>query len=1490
MKKTLNLSTITTGTEGLVHITDKIEYGTAFDNNYNASKTNPTYFKVGSPYTQGNVLRSLFDINNNGVLLYAPTTLDKLNITTEYESIFNLYPNLRNYPYLTPEYTYDISTISSNSKDFPIFRYPGKGFGNSEFYNASNSITGLPDVLCATTLNSYYFSNIFYGRLDVTNGASNTGLKYPYSGKLYSGNLVQLNIEENQDDSQFGNIKVTMYQNGRGIPNDDPTSPYFSGNQYGYAYYPTIPNLKIMPELSTGCIPGNNNACLGVALNTESPGCFPSGPGVEGSPLKAKQSTGGGRYTSTRDQIYKYNKDPNDLDTDTFYWEDWFYHPSPFTSPSVNISFNRVPRVLSPENSNQNYYAPWAKWYAYTGSTGNLNFKNGDPVPVLSKGTVTTTVGSASNIGAQVYFEPDVEEGDNPIDNPNYVSVSIVPLFQGEKVKLGSEVYATCLGHVITPEPIGFSPYPPASYDDASGNIRGFAPFPIEDVLIGIQRDGRRENPWYDWFDPTYGATGWTGTPQYLLSGIPDEGTAIIETRNGKTLDYLNQSNQGTSIVQAVSTVSGASVSGSGRMDLIAPTGRRKVDRGAPRGGADGLNQKLDTRLTKFPGTVENSLCIGNSLEEITGTGAWTYTGTINDFDQTPDVVGARYTTGLYDTRVATGSGKGATIDVTAVSSDGSITIAALNSNGSGYTNGDILTLMTPSGSLNWAKGTISYYQNCGSVVLDTITNITLNPFGSNYVSHHFVQGYNISANNLIIEATTTINTGIENTFALISFITSVSVFDVSDVSRYPVGTFVALMNDDHPSNWAIVEVLTNDGISTITIGIVKNGGRNVYEIGTFLYSTMIVSFSPDTPSKSDPAPQGTLVGGTIGTFPSVEMSIVASGLQGTIDEIKLINIPGNNKTNDLILVNQKGSDLNCIFQLKNEVSKIVSPSAKLITGGAGYWYHSLFYSDALTHRTGYDNLTSNLANVNNPGSVFSGATVLIGPVKVGGTVNNISFLHNVPSAYTGSPGQIQTIEQTFPISLANQPVSGGGTQNEPSTGWVSYVTRNTATFRQSVRAFISNAGSGYTVGGPFNITGGSGTDGTVFIVKVDELGQVECLTFDNMGTGYQFGDIVGISGGGGIDLEFTLRVPVSRELDLYFQDLDNLTPILHFNPIILDGGTGYTVGGPFITSCPVYDVNTLGTANGFDISVNILQVDTNGSITELEIVIPPTIATKAYYGYQLDYNIIIESGDSNAIIKLSKPIKASPIEFTNGGSSYPPGTTVVSTFNLSQNNLVTLCGLETTGAGECEVLDYTASDLKPYFWDLTRYTVGDVIAFNQNGNISATAEILTIDQATQAITFNQLTVGAGYVQPASSMYGFLSTVNLSQTATLVDITANENGEVTSISPQAYPSGTNYNDFLVIEDGDNNCVFQIASERDVPPIWQSHENGRQATATEWNDYKTVMKSSVNLLDHRLVLQFDKFYPNFYNNSWYFYGDPDNKDPYSAGICNYPEFL
>ena len=64
-----------------------------------------------------------------------------------------------------------------------------------------------------------------------------------------------------------------------------------------------------------------------------------------------------------------------------------------------------------------------------------------------------------------------------------------------------------------------------------------------------------------------------------------------------------------------------------------------------------------------------------------------------------------------------------------------------------------------------------------------------------------------------------------------------------------------------------------------------------------------------------------------------------------------------------------------------------------------------------------------------------------------------------------------------------------------------------------------------------------------------------------------------------------------------------------------------------------------------------------------------------------------------------------------------------------------------------------------------------------------------------------------------------------------------------------------YGDFLVVEQvgSDNNVVIQVKGEKDVPAPWQIFENGRKATAQEWNDYKNNLKSAVNLLDNPLLV-------------------------------------
>lgn len=1411
-------------------IFDHINYGTDYDDNYTA-KT-PVLFAVGSAYTQGNEVRSFFDLNQNGPVLYNPTQLDETNITTTFSSIFINYPNLTNYPYLSDEYPYDQTQIENNSKESPIFKFPGKGFGEIEFYQSGNQTNGLIEY-CEPMLRSFYYTNIFHDRIQITDTVNYKEAKYPFNGMIYSGNLVQLQIQPNVDDNTFSNVKVILYQNGRGIPQYDPTKEYFSGNAYGIPLWQDI-SFQIEPELSMGSVPGSNNSCLGVSLDSFA--------------------------TNTSETVYKY-KVPSGYtleELNDFPWIKWHCHPAPFTAPSVDTSFTLNSRILSPENSNNNYYAPWPNYYAY---------HTDDAIPVLSSGFVTCLIGSSINIGSKGYYEPDVVEGDDPRNNPNYVSISIVPLFQGEEIKVGSQVYANAMGHVITPLPVGTTPYPVATYDDASGNVQGLVNFrtapasTLNSSFFGVQRDARRDNPWYDWFDATYGSVGWTSTPNFILSNIPDEGVAVIQSRDGTSLNYMNQSNQGSIIIQASTTVNPATVNGSGRMTLIGQTGYDNDN--------NNISMKF-ARINKFPGNAENALSVGYMNETITGTGQWPYTGTINNFEQSTYAHGFGYSNSTYNVREI----GGATIEMTSVDSNGSVLTFTLNSAGTGYQIGDLVTATNT--SLNWAEGTIRYYENSASFQFVTLVSLVANLGGSNYQSSLYEKGYNISANNLLLTATARINTNFvpRNGIALISFITNVSIFNVTDVSRYPVGTEVALVNGSNPSNWATVLVDSNDGVN-ITVQLYRIGGRNVYQTGTYLYSTKIVGYHEVGSNYN-----------TVSLIPFPEVSIAIQASDGIVTEIQMIDIPNQNKDGDLILVHQSGSDLNCIFQLDSDVSNIVNFSTKLIKGGAGYFHNPIIYADAITmvNIPSADDTLTNRAQILNPGGIYSGADVFVGWTSPGfldmGTLTNISYFPNTPT-YTGQFGDIQTISQSYPINLSNQPDGGGGTTPIPANGWPSFVFRNTATFYQDVRFFIAQKGTGYTVGGPFNVSGGSGINMTVYVVKVDSNGGIEKLKVANIGSGYLKEDNVIVLSGNN-DSQIILKLPITRELDVYFSRIteDILYPFLHFNPVIINGGSGYSVGGPFTTNCPVYDVNTLNT---FNINVNILSVDGSGAILDLEIVLPPTdiSAFTGYFGYQLGYNIIVDGGNNDSLIKLSTPIKADKIEFTNGGTNYVTASNV-STFNLSQNNLVVICGLETTGVGECEVIDYSSSDLKPSFWDLTRYTVGDIIAFNQNGNISATAEITSINVATRAITFNQLTVGVGYTN-SSGAYAFLPTINLSQTATTLDIVSS-NGSITSVVMNTLGTNTEYNDYLIIEGGDNNAVIQISSERDVPPDWQIFENGRNATAAEWNTYKTALRSSVNLLDHRAMIHFEKHYPNYYNNSWYYYGDPDNKDPYTAGLA------
>jgi hypothetical protein len=1420
MNSVPNLNISTLRTQGLFHITNgRFTLGSRDDHNVSLRNAR---IAAGSAYTQGQKLRSYKELNNNGDFVQNPTTNDEDQIRNAFSGLITLYPNLNAYPFLYPLRTIlwsDFSTVITNSLDRPIYLYNARGLSNSIVWH-NNSPTVAPSSctkLARVNPAGYYFSENFQGQLYLPKPEvlrTRDAPKYPYNGYTYSGQLVQYLFDPQQPSNDNEQPKTVVYtapfQLGRGIPQYNPNNEYFAGNAFGT---PVFNDVVLTPMLSVGCNPGNNNYCAGVALDS---------------------------FFDEQVSAIFYNRNATELADTVFGFPSAQTRPAPFTTGPRNVSFTTATNPLSPENSAGYYWAPWPQYYAYPPN---------DPVPIQEEGLTCVRIGAATNIGMQAYYEPDVAPGDDPINNPNYVAVSTVPLFQGEQVLVGSNVYATCRGHIITGDPVGESPYLPASYLDAAPNDATLFDVLVGVPFLGVQRKGFQENPWYDYYDPTYGSVGWTSTPAFLLSYIPDEGVAILATRDGSTtLPYLHMANQGSLIVQATSTQDPLSESGSGRKRLL----------GEPTYG-------VDNRLTKFPNGPERSLCIGNTFQTFRGTGQWTYTGTVLDFDQTANTFagGIGYSVDRYDTIGGTGSGL--TVDVTSVDANGTILTVVLNSSGSGYTDGDLLTIVDSSARNDlFGENAFNYYANCATVVFTTGPNaVTLTAGGSGYTSEIEVEGYNLSANNLIVSATAAGYTFSE--FGFYTILTTAPTQDLlPDPERYPYGTRLRVYTANAAKNdLAVVEVTDNDG-ATVTLAFpadqiitsyMKRGSNNIYDRGTFLYNTQLVN-------QVNP-----------------RLRITADA-NGQITGIAVVDFGENNRNGDIILINT--GDRNCLFTLDNDTANIVTFSSKLHSGGVGYYHNSFFFADALTvlSATTPTYLQTNDVTVVNSG-VSTGATGKIGrSYSPTGQVTN--FFYDPPVAvvsngFTGEVYDTNTLLQVYPFNLATQP---GGAGAQPATGWPSYVYRDTATYAQyDLVPFVKIAGTGYTKG-EYATTGGSGTGLRVYITEVTSTGGVVDVVVTESSVvpaGYLYNETLVVSGGGN-DCEIVLKLPPTQEITFrYFEFATTpgvyyLASVLLFDYQIVNGGTGYVVGGPFTTTCAVYATNA-----AVNLTVNILDVDPiSGAILDLETA---TVDNVEIAGYQIDYTFVINAGNSDCVIRLVKPRAAQRVTFTSGGTGYTLGT--YTTYNVSANNYAGICGLETTGPGECEVIDYGASDPKPSFWDLSRYTVGDILAFDQDGNQSATAEILTIDNATHAITFNQLTVGTGYVQPVTSMYGILPTVNTSLVSTTVDVTSVDpnTGAVTGININTLGTGTRYGDFLVVESGNNNCVIRIQSEKDVPAPSQPFVNGRAATPDEWNGYKTVMKSAVNLLDRNCLFNLKRGKCNFYNNSYYFYGDPDNKDPY-----------
>jgi hypothetical protein len=1193
LKKSTQTTNILYSDEKTVLNSGKMSLGSAKDSNSTLKN-----IVVGSAYTQGNVVRSLYDLNSNGPLLYNSTADDDLKIIRKYLPIFDKFPTLVDFPYLSDVSVWNADSAISDDQEFPIFKVPGKGKGDIEWYDSGSSFDGVE-------LESGPHNMIFYENLGISTQPESKVVNnfiFPFSGKNYSGNLVQMNLEQDDPTEPYKNIKIIPYQMGRGIPQYIPGDPYFSGNSYGSPKWPLSGN-EILPQLATGVVPGNNNASIGVVLDTD------LAPGKT-------------------EKVYRYNSSES-----TILNSDWEKHSSPFTLTPGSNDLTNNPDIVSPINSSGTNYAPWSKEYAYTAN---------QPVPIITRGQTTLRIGAAYNIGMQAYYEPEIETGDDPlIDTNKYVSIPITPLFQGEQLNTGSYVYASTMGHVITLEQEGITPYPPAIQYDLNNN-------PI--------RSAKNENPWFDWFDNTGGATGWTATPQFQLAGIPDEGVDIIETRatTPRDLPYLNQANQGSLIVQPVSIVNPAdSTNGSGRMTLLGPPRYEQ--------STTTVSNCILNYMSKFPGAPERSQPVGTSLECIIGTGQWNYSGS----SILPNTV---------QTGIVAGTG--------------------------GYTDSTD------------------------------------------------VQTFNSTINSLIIsvEITNGSLAGVPTIYAILESFSNYpkgTLFTIADSHEGPSPNGTVIRNPT--SEPILLKIESNDG-ALLTFGIVNSGTGYSDTTGFTTFSTQITNNIPT----------------------SVDITVDSGGMLATVS-IKDFGI-GNSTGNILYILPVANGGM---FTLNTTIDTL---NIKKIKGGTNY----------TTYNPSTDPLNELLTD---SGNIIAGYTIDIssvnGDIPTGfqlkrDTSYSIDGLDvtafSLPIIETGS---IITIKQNVVRNNMNSADSGAITP--PASGWDSYVYSSNATFEQKAgKNSITVAGTNYTAGTEYTATNGSET----FPIKVYT-----------------------VSSTGGV------------------------------------ASVGYY--GPSIDGFP------------FNTSYTISGGDNNAEITL------GVFDTETYPGFS--------KGPANYL--------------TNQGSGYVTSTNV-STFNISSNSLfvfakVSAGVIETlydydpaSSTGQIEMPLRNSVDDSLTYIDLSRYSVADSIRFYQNSTetINCTFELDTIEISTSILEMTKVSDTANFATPPNSDYAFFPTRNLTETQTIVDIVADTNGNITSVVVTSVGDRLRYGDFLMVEAGNSNFVFQFIPEIDVPPPFIPAMNNRAATATEWNTYRTVMKSAINLLNESLIIDFNPMYPNYFNNSYYWFGD------------------
>jgi len=682
---------------------------------------------MSSSQNGGNVQQNFFYTNTNGPIIYESTLDDQKQIIDKYAKLSALNAAVTFYPYLYPlaslrQYTSTTQQVvaesSSKNTTSVVYKCLGKGVGEIVYAKNSSGYSG-DEKSSNTKITTYPKTN-------------HDTLIYPYDGYLYSGQIVQLFIQENLE-TGLKETCVVPYQSGRGIPNylDFYNVPTSLGNvklnnfsPFGQIQWPDSKNA-MTPCLAPGVDPGYSNTCFGVVLDSSS---------------NRAQTTQQFKFSLpngfTQDQL---NTDPH---------SSYKNHPAPHTVSAVSvvnteISTPKTQGYLSPgPNSSDTFYAPWPRYYAY---------QPGDPVPILRRGITTLTIGAAYNIALMAYpLRVQISQTET-----TYITVPCIPLFQGEILEAGSYIYAAVKGHEMTGGPV--------QNTTVSDAFFGMGTTPVGQL---------GQTPWDHFADKTYGNFGWTGTPALSFNNIPDAGKAIIETvfdENGNTqsLPFLNQSNQGTVIVHPVSIFNTSPGLGNSFLTTqkekdfyFAQTEEEVLQIQRDRFKLPGLSGRNVLSQTN----PEKAQPIGVLLERIEGSGKWPYTGLVlsditNDRTLTSlEIGGISYVDPSTITEMDLRGGTGANIkgiwtnNLPLPPNLGSLLppLTITDPGNSGYTNGDILTFQDRNFTYGIPFYPLTQYKsnNCAVEFRTGPDRLILYDNGSGYSNATNVPCFNLSLNN----------------------------------------------------------------------------------------------------------------------------------------------------------------------------------------------------------------------------------------------------------------------------------------------------------------------------------------------------------------------------------------------------------------------------------------------------------------------------------------------------------------------------------------------------------------------------------------------------------------------------------------------------------------------------------------------------------------------------------------------------------------------